>query len=84
MYCDGYYGMSGFGVFGGFWGLWMLAVQAFLAILFIFLFYRLGKKLWTGRSIIFNPHLDTLRERYALGEIDEEEYIRMNKVLTEK
>lgn len=70
--------MQGYGVmgFGGFFGLifWLLLIIGLvLAIKWV-----LGSSGSAGRSL---SALDILKQRYASGEISEDEYLRMKKQL---
>jgi len=70
--------MQGYGVmgFGGFFGLifWLLLIIGIvLAIKWV-----LGSSSSAGRSL---SAMEILKQRYASGEISEEEYLRMKKQL---
>ncbi len=65
--------------FGGFW---MIFFWVLVLVGIIFLVYFLIKKSSdTGQTSSRNP-MDILRERYAKGEITEEEYHRAKKEFT--
>jgi putative membrane protein len=85
MFCNGFYGMSGFGMFGGgLWGLIMMMVQFVIFALVIFLIYRVGKGLLSKTSLFSDSYMESLKERYVRGQISEDEYIKIKKVLIEK
>ncbi|MHB1652577.1 MAG: SHOCT domain-containing protein [Desulfitobacteriaceae bacterium] len=78
----------GNGVNNGYWwaGLIGMAVQLIfwigLVMLGIYLFRRIGRPgVSFGSSVRNNASLDILRERYARGEIDSEEYQRRKQNL---
>lgn len=84
-----YFG-RGFGSFGGgcfgygspFWGIGgilMFAVCALLVALVVIVVMRALKK--SGRLHPSSGAMETLRQRYAKGEISEEEYLRIKKTL---
>jgi putative membrane protein len=85
MFCNGFYGMSGFGMFGGgLWGLMMMMVQITMFALVIYLVYRVGKGLVTKTSLLSDSNIESLKERYVRGEISEDEYMKMKQVLIQK
>lgn len=73
-----YYGMMGG---GGIFGILILGLVVFLAIRL----YNNSNGLNSGRNSYTrkNDALETLKEKYAKGEISEEEYERKRKVLKE-
>jgi putative membrane protein len=81
MLCNGF---SGFGMSGiGIWGFGMMIFQFILFALVIYLLYHFGKRLLNRTSLFSDSHLEILKERYVRGEIDEDEYLKMKKVLAE-
>ncbi len=81
---------SGFGQYGS----WLCGPGVFFSgplgwivtLLFwgvvIFLVVKLSQALFSGSRGKLVTHLDTLKERYARGEINEDEYQRMKRELT--
>jgi len=65
----------GYGMIGGGW-LWMLLELAALVLL-IYLLVRVFSRSSGGSELSRDRALETLRERYARGEIDKETFERM-------
>jgi putative membrane protein len=81
-----YYGSGGFGVVELVWVLlWVLFVALVLALLILAIRWFLRAERGAGVTPSGPPAgpdpLQILRERYARGEIDDEEYERRRKVL---
>ena len=78
----GYGGYGGYGMFGGggfgwlFMILWWVLIIAGIAVLVRWLFSSSS-----GRSGGTRSPLDTLKDRYARGEIDREQYEQMRRDL---
>ena len=93
MFCGGGFGFHGFGPsgfnnFGSFGFMnssWMFAFMGIRFIIFI-IFILLGVKLFRRytRSSNYNASLKILDERFAKGEISEEEFIRRRTILSQK
>ena len=75
-------GMGGWGLLGGLAGLLLfLVVGAGLVLLFVWLWRRSPTKQATGRSAAPSS-LEVLEIRYARGEIERDEYLRIREDLT--
>lgn len=82
MYFGRGFGGGRFGYGSPFWGIgsiFMFIVCAALAVLAVVLIMHALKK--SGRLHSSSGALETLRMRYAKGEISEEEYLRIKKAL---
>ncbi len=85
---------NGFGSGFGHYGNWLCGPGAFfpgpfgwiITLLFwglvIYLLVKLFGAIFSGKKENSSSNLDTLQERYAKGEIDEDEYRRMKTELT--
>jgi putative membrane protein len=85
MFCNGFgsFGGYGFGPSGSIGYGWMFAAMAFRLVIFIgivVLAYKLFKR-YTNKS---ENTLSILNERFAKGEISEEEYIKRRTILSQK
>lgn len=79
----GYGGMmAGYG--HGFWGMGLIGMVLQTAILvgIIYFIFRLLRNVTHQQSLKSNNALEILKERYAKGEISEEEFTKMKDVLT--
>lgn len=87
-----YYGHMLGGAFGGWTFIINAAVHLALLVGFVLLVIWAVKKLASGRTFAkvseeeksFSSALDIINQRYATGEIDEEQYLRMKETLTRK
>lgn len=70
--------MHGYGFGGGFMMLWWVLVVVAIVVLVLWLTKAPQRGSSTGRD----PALDILRERYARGEIDEQEFEKKKHDLT--
>lgn len=79
--------LHGFGFLGGFGG-WMMIFWVLLIVLFVFGVVRMGRWRRGGCcSTVYDGHdsqnaVDIARERYARGEISEEEFKKIKKDLS--
>ncbi len=83
-YSTGYgYGM----MYGGYYGYWyfMMPIMAALAVIFVFLFFYVigsfGVEKGVGMNMKSEP-LDILKEKFARGEITEEEFKKKRDLLS--
>ena len=79
----GFNGMRGVSQYGGDFGPWIIVVMVFKLVIFvaiIFIAYKIIKK-HNFRSI---SAINILNERYAKGEIEEEDYLKRKEVLKRK
>ncbi len=77
-----FYGSSGFGVVALVWVLlWVLFVALVLALLILAIRWFLRAERGHGGAARGPDPLEILRERFARGEIDDEEYERRRKIL---
>ena len=88
MFCGGYSG-SGFpGYVGGYGGGGMFIMMGFGLLIFITLIFFAFKLMKVNSSSSFslsnNLALNILNERFAKGEIDEEEYSKKKIILSKK
>ncbi|MFT5873777.1 MAG: putative membrane protein [Clostridium sp.] len=90
MFCRGFLG-SGYGQFGGYGGGGMFLMMGFGFLIFLTLIYLAFKLMknnshfpLSNDSLSNNSALNILNERYAKGEIDEEEYTKKKMILTQK
>lgn len=75
----GGYGMgNGFGFGGGFMIFWWIVIIVAVVALIKWLSASSGRSITSGRE---KTALDILNERYAQGEIDDEEYARKKREL---
>jgi len=81
MYCNGFL-RSGYGTGGGMFLMMGFGFLIFLA--FIFLAFKLMKVNSHSSFSSNNLALDILNERYAKGEINEEEYTKKKTILSRK
>ena len=71
------YGNYGYGVMGYGWGwLMMIGISILVVLGIITLIRYLQQSAYTGRQTINNTALNILNERYARGEITDDEYKR--------
>lgn len=88
MFCRGfgYYGNPGyFGGYGNGGGMFIMMGFGFLIfIILVYLAYKLIKTNSSQFSLNSNSALNILNERYAKGEINEEEYNKMKANLSKK
>jgi len=81
MYCNRFLG-SGYGTG---WGMFLMMGFGFLIFLaFVFLVFKLMKVNSPSSFSSSNLALDILNERYAKGEINEEEYTKKKTILSRK
>jgi len=81
MFCNEFIG-SGYGMGGGMFIMMGFGFLIFLAL--IFLAFKLMKVNSPSPSSSNNSALNILNERYAKGEIDEEEYTKKKIILNQK
>lgn len=87
-----YYGHMLGGAFGGWTFIITAAVHLALLVGFVLLVIWVVKNLSAGRAFnrvsdkekSSNGALDIINQRYAKGEIDEEQYLKMRETLTRK
>lgn len=87
MFCRGFSG-SDYGHFGGYGGGGMFLMMGFGFLIFltlIFLVYKLMRNNTpSNNSSLNNSTLNILNERFAKGEIDEDEYTKKKIILSKK
>ena len=79
----GFNGMYGINQFGGVFGPWIIVAMVLKLVIFfliIFIVYKIIKK-HNFHSI---SAIRILNERYAKGEIEEEEYLKRKEILRKK
>lgn len=76
---DGYGMGGGFGFGGGFMILWWIVIIAVVVMLVKWLVSSYGT---SGRSSQENTAMEILKERYARGEIDEQEFQKRKRELS--
>ena len=81
MYCNRFLG-SGYGTGGGMFLMMGFGFLIFLA--FVFLIFKLMKVNSPSSFSSSNLALDILKERYAKGEINEEEYTKKKTILSRR
>lgn len=77
----------GMGYFGGYGFLWIIGMVILIAVIVYFMKGRhKGQKHFSDSTSRYsdNQALSILKERYAKGEITEDEYERMKKVISKK
>ncbi|MDT8715138.1 SHOCT domain-containing protein [Clostridium sp. 19966] len=79
MFCGGYGRLASFGLGGGFMASAMIFRLLIIAALIVFALKFLGKYINKSDST-----LGVLNEKFAKGEISEEEYLRRKSVLSQK
>jgi len=88
MFCRGAFGPGYFGDYGGGGGGGMFIMMGFGLLIFITLIFLAFKLMKSNSSSNFslssNPALNILNERYAKGEIEEDEYIKKKIILSNK
>lgn len=68
--------------FGGYWGgLFMPIIQLILIGIVVYIVFKLFNQLKYSEAKNNSQAINTLMERYALGEISEEEYLRKKKLI---
>lgn len=77
---DGYGMGGGFGFGGGFMILWWIVIIAVVVMVVKWLVSSNGA---AGRSDRENTAMEILKERYARGEIDEQEFQKRKRELTQ-
>lgn len=84
MFCRGFGGYGfGYGPAGSAGIGWMFLAQGFRLIIFIALII-LAYRLFKNYTVKSNNTLKVLDERFAKGEITEEEYLKMKSILSQK
>lgn len=85
MFCGGFGGFGGYG-FGPSSSIgygWMFLVMGFRLLIFIGLIL-LVVKIFKNHSIKSNDSLRIINEKFARGEMSEEEYLRRRTILSQK
>lgn len=83
-YRPGMHHMNGYGDYGF---IWVLVIGIILLIMLFLMYKLLQQNKQSNRDTgieTTNTALNILKERYVKGEITEEEFIRMKKVLEDK
>jgi putative membrane protein len=82
MFCNGFgYNGVGYNGFGGFGGILMMIIPIILVVLVIYAVFRLISQPRYDNDRNNNEALNILAQKYAQGDLSEEEYLKKKNIL---
>lgn len=74
------YGRFGY---GGFEGIFMMIIQLLIIGIVLYAVFKLISRIYSKEAKNNNKAINIIEEKYAIGEISEEEYLKKKKLLKE-